>query len=112
MVQWPQLVEDVTEDEVYSSNFLFNDIQPILKKYVSLYDIYSRIRYKRYQLFNHKTNSSFVADYEGLLNDSQFEGALVARELPISVSKLQTEELIVTAKEILRLIDLEITKGQ
>ncbi|WP_179345365.1 DUF6090 family protein [Winogradskyella ursingii] len=111
LVQWPQLVEDVTEDEVYSSNFLFNDIQPIIKKHVSLHDIYSRIRYKRYQLFNHKTNSSFVADYERLLNDSQFEGALAARELPISVSRLQTEELIVTAKEILRLIDLEITKG-
>ena len=108
LVIWPQQVEDITEDEIYSSNIIFNDLQPIVKRYVSLYDIHNRINYKGLKLFSNTTQSTFKADYSGLFNDREFEGILSSRELPLSVSLIQTKELIGTAKNIIRLIDNDI----
>lgn len=105
LVLWPQQVEDITEDEIYSSNILFNNLQPIVKRYVSLYDIYNSINFKGYKLFSNTTKSTFNVDYNGLFNDQEFEGTLSARELPLSISLIQTKELIETAKNIIRLID-------
>ncbi len=108
LVLWPQQVEDITEDEIYSSNIIYKDLQPLVKRYVSLYDIYNSINYKDYALFNNTTQSSFITDYEGLFNDREFEGTLSSRELPLSVSLIQTRELILTAKNIIRLIDNDV----
>ncbi len=109
LVLWPQQIEDIVEDEIYSSNIIYNSLQPLVNRYVSLYDIYTSINYKTYTLFNHTSESSFTSDYEGLFNDREFEGTLAARELPLSVSLLQTRELIEAAKDIIRLIDKDIS---
>ncbi len=55
------------------------------------------------------TQSTTPIDYDGLINDREFEGTLSSRELPLSVSLIQTNELIVIAKEIIRLIEDEIS---
>jgi len=108
LVLWPQQVEDVIEDEIYSSNIIFNDLHPILKRYVSLYDINNSISYKGYKLFSNNNQSTFTTDYKGLFNDREFEGTLSARELPLSVSLIQTKDLIRTARNIIRLIDNDL----
>ena len=46
LVLWPQQVEDMTEDEIYSSNIIYNDFYPILKRYVPLLDITNSLQYK------------------------------------------------------------------
>ncbi len=112
LVLWPQQVEDITEDEIYSSNILYNVLLPVIKEHISLYDVYRRIDYKRYDLFESRTASPFECDYPGLLKDPDFESALTARELPTSVSLLQSREIIVTAKKIIHLIDSEINISQ
>jgi hypothetical protein len=109
LVLWPQQVEDMTEDEIYSSNILYKDLYPLLKRYVSIYDINNSINYKGLSLFNNPNQSSTPIDYDGLINDREFEGTLSSRELPLSVSLIQTNELIEIAKEIIRLIEDEIS---
>ena len=87
---------------------MFKDLQPLVKRYISLYDIYNTMEFQDYSFFNYKTKSSFEKDYNGLFEDREFEGALAARELPLSISLLQTRELIETARDIVRLIDEDL----
>ncbi|MDX1471530.1 MAG: hypothetical protein R3213_08540, partial [Flavobacteriaceae bacterium] len=110
LVRWPQQVEDITEDEQYSSNIIFNTLQPLISEYVSLYDIYRQIDFKNYKLFNHQVPSPLQSDYRGLLTNRKFEGVLAARELPVSISLLQSRELIETAQKIVDLLNQEIDK--
>jgi hypothetical protein len=107
LVIWPQQVEDMTEDEIYSSNIIYNDLYPILKRYVPLLDITNSIQYK-FKLLNYSGQSAFSSDYESLLNDREFESTLATREVVITVSLVQTGQLIATAKNIIELIDNEI----
>lgn len=111
LVLWPQQIEDVTEDEIYASNIHFKSLQPIVIRYVSLFDVYNKLNFKSYStVFNYPTKSTFMSDYEGMFNDREFEGVLAAREMPVSLTLLQTEELIETAKQIIHLIDYDIKK--
>lgn len=109
LVIWPQQVEDMTEDEIYSSNIVYTELYPILMRYVPLLDIVSSIQYK-FKLTNYSEQSSFTSDYESLFNNREFESILAARELTITVSLVQTRQLIETAKEIIELIDKEINR--
>ncbi|MCA6075059.1 DUF6090 family protein [Fulvivirga sedimenti] len=112
LVLWPQQVADITEDEVYSSNALYNMVLPVVRQYVALYDVYRSIDYRGYALFQSQSPSPFESDYAGLLKDPDFESSLTTRELTISVSLLQSRELIETAQEIINMIDAEINKSE
>ena len=83
-------------------------MHPLVKRYVSLYDIHNKINFKGLKLFNNPSPSTFKVDYTGLFNDREFEGTLSARELPLSVTLIQTKKLIATARDIIRLIDADI----
>ena len=106
---WPQQVEDMTEDEIYSSNIIYNDFYPILKRYVPLLDITNSLQYK-FKLSNYSGQSAFMSDYENLFNTMEFESTIATREVVITVSLVQTRQLIETAKEIIALIDNEIKR--
>lgn len=107
LVLWPQRVEDMTEDEIYGSNIVYNSLYPILKRHVALYNINNQLQYK-FKLVDYSSPSSFTSDYEGLFNNMEFESTLSSRELTISVSLILTNELINTAREIIKMIDKEI----
>ncbi|WP_370476951.1 DUF6090 family protein [Tamlana flava] len=109
LVLWPQQVEDMTEDEVYGSNIVYNNLYPILKRYVSLYNVNNQLQYK-FKLVDYSSQSSFTSDYYSLLNTMEFESTLASRELTISVSLILSLELIETAEEIIAMIDKEIKK--
>jgi len=109
LVLWPQLVEDMTEDEIYSSNMVYNNLYPILKRYVPLLDITNSLQYK-FKLSNYAEKSTFSSDYKKLFMDMEFESTLATREIALMVSLLQTKQLIETAKEIIELIDEEIKR--
>ena len=107
LVIWPQQVEDMTEDEIYSSNVVYNSLVPILKRYVPILDIVNALNFK-FKLSNYTEPSPFTSDYQSLFRDKEFESTLATRQIPITVSLIQTKQLIVTAKEIIALIDKEI----
>ena len=111
LIEWPQQIDDVKEDEQYGSEHLRGSLYDLIRKYVSVRDINLRIEYKDLKMFNRESKSKFISNYEGLFNDIEFEGVLGARELSLAVSLIQTKDLIETAKTIINLIDEELEKG-
>jgi hypothetical protein len=109
LLSWPKEMDDTKEDEVYASDILYDDLSPILRKYISLYESNKLINFRQFALFNYTTKTSFKSDYEGLLKSLEFEGILANRELHISITSVQTIALINKAKEIIQLIDDELT---
>ena len=109
LVLWPQQIEDMTEDEIYSSNIVYNSLYPNLKRYVPLLDITNSLQYK-FKLSNYSQGSAFTSDYDNLFNDREFESTLATREVTITVSLVQTRQLIETAEGIIELIDNEINR--
>ena len=93
---------------MYASNHLLNELKPYLRKFVSTIDINNAIKYKNLELFDTSIKSKFESNYSAMLNNVEFEGILAARELPLSVSLIQSEDLITTAKSIIELIDNEL----
>jgi len=110
LIKWPQRIDDVIEDELYASNHLLNELKPYMRKYISISDVNKAINYKNLELFDTSIKSKFESNYSKMLNDIEFEGILAARELPLSVSLIQSEDLITTAKNIIELIDKELGK--
>lgn len=109
LVIWPQQVEDMTEDEIYSSNVVYNALYPILKRYVPLLDVINSFQFK-FKTSNYLEQSAFASNYEDLFNDREFESTLATREVSLSVSLVQTRQLIEIAQEIIELIDKEIQR--
>ena len=108
LILWPQQIDDVMEDEIYSSESLRYDFYPFIRKYISIQKVNKQIQYKNLELFDRSIHSGFESDYEGLLSNMEFEGLLATRELTLSVSLLQTNDLIETAEGIIALIDAKI----
>jgi hypothetical protein len=108
LILWPQQIDDVSEDEIYASETLRYEFYPFIRKYVSIQKVNNQIQYKDLDLFDSSIRSDFESDYEGLLSDMEFEGLLATRELTLSVSLLQTNDLIETAEGIIELIEDKI----
>lgn len=108
LIKWPQRIDDVIEDELYASDHLLNELKPYMRKFISISNVNNAIDYKGLELFDSSHKSNFESNYRAMLNDIEFEGILASRELPLSVSLIQSEDLIDTAKNIIRLIDKEL----
>ena len=105
LMLWPQVVEDIKEDEVYSSEHLRYELYPFIRKYISVKDVNAQVDYKNLKMFEDLNSSPFASDYESLFGNIEFEGILAARELTLSVSQIQTKDLIDFAREIIVLIE-------
>ena len=105
LMLWPQMIEDIKEDEIYSSEQLRYQFYPFVRKYISIKEINTQINYKNLSMFEDLNPSPFTSDYESLFRQIEFEGILAARELNLSVSLIQTNELIEFAREIIDLIE-------
>ncbi len=105
LMLWPQMIEDIKEDEIYSSEQLRYQFYPFVRKYISVKDVNTRINYKDLSMFEDLNPSPFKSDYESLFGNIEFEGILAARELNLSVSRLQTNDLIEFARKIVDLIE-------
>jgi hypothetical protein len=105
LMLWPQIIEDIKEDEIYSSEQLRYEFYPFIRKYISIKDVNTQINYKNLKMFEDSISSPFTSDYESLMRNMEFEGILATRELNLSVSLIQTNELIDFAKEIIVLIE-------
>jgi len=110
LIRWPQQIDDVIEDEIYSSEYLRYDFYPLIRKYISIQGVNKQIQYKNLELFDPSIISDFKSDYEGLFKNIEFEGILASRELALSVSLIQTNELIKNAQGIIEMIDAKIER--
>jgi hypothetical protein len=110
LIRWPQQIDDIIEDEIYSSEHLRHQFYPLIRKYISVQAVNKQIQYKNLELTDPSIISGFKSDYEGLFNNIEFEGILAARELTLSVSLLQTNDLIQNAQGIIEMIDAKIER--
>ncbi len=108
LLLWPQIVEDIKEDEIYSSEHLRYEFYPFIRKYISIKDLNTQINYKNLKMFEDVNPSPLNSEYDSLIGNIEFEGILAARELTLSVSQIQTNELIDFAQEIINLIEEKI----
>jgi len=108
LVAWPQLIEDIKEDEIYSSNALRQGLYPMLRRYISIYEVNKHIDYRNIQLFDNPNESTLSSNYEGLFKDFEFEGVLAQRELTLSVSFHQTQDVIGFCRQLIKSINKEI----
>jgi hypothetical protein len=108
LILWPEQIDDVIEDEIYASETLRYEFYPFIRKYVSIQDINKQVHYKDLELFDRSIDSNFRSDYERMFDDIEFEGLLATRELALSVSLLQTNDLIKTAEGIIEMIESKI----
>ncbi len=105
LILWPQKIEDNVEDEIYSSENLRDQFYPLVRKYISIQNANKQISYKNLQLTDPSIPSAFKSDYEGLFGNIEFEGVLASRELNLSVTLIQTDNLIKDAQRIIEMID-------
>jgi hypothetical protein len=110
LILWPQQIDDVIEDELYSSEHLRYELYPLIRKYISIQAVNQQIQYKNLELFDPSMITGFKSDYEGLFKNIEFEGILASRELTLSVSLIQTNDLIKKARGIIEMIDAKIDR--
>lgn len=108
LILWPEQIDDVIEDEIYASETLRYEFYPFIRKYVSIQNVNKQVQYKDLELFDRSIDSNFRSDYERMFDDIEFEGLLATRELALSVSLLQTNDLIKTAEGIIEMIESKI----
>ncbi len=51
LVDWPQRVEEMLEEQRMHNSFIDNDLRPFLSKYISLRDVYEKFDFRQYNLW-------------------------------------------------------------
>ena len=108
LVNWSKLVEDMTEGELQGSEVLKDKVIPLLNTYVSFFDLNTKFKFKNYDMFDKTLQSAYSSNYKELFEDRNFENVLSLRELYNKVAIIETNQLIVEAKNIIELINTEL----
>ncbi len=104
LIEWPQLVEEMLEEQRIFQNDNLTKFGPLLDKYVSNRRLYENFRIRNYQLPKGRS-VTLKENYEGLLNDPLLENYLATKELHLKISIIDNGNLIESAKEIIRLLE-------
>ncbi|MDJ0644547.1 MAG: DUF6090 family protein [Flavobacteriaceae bacterium] len=104
LIEWPQLVEEMLEEQRIFQNDNLTKFGPLLDKYISNRRLYENFRIRNYQLPKGRS-VTLKENYEGLLNDPLLENYLATKELHLKISIIDNGNLIESAKEIIRLLE-------
>ncbi len=84
-------------------------LHELLSKYVSFFDLVKDFDYRGYSFWE-EGMSKVEKNYQMLFEDREFENLLSHRALLLMVSNGDCEQLILTAKEIIQLIEKELNQ--
>jgi hypothetical protein len=104
LIEWPQEVEEMLEEQRTFNGELSEDYRRLLSKYVSARKIYETFNFRNYNLPKDQP-VSLIPNYEGLLNDMSFENALANQEILLRIMVIDNEVLVNSAKEIIKLLE-------
>ncbi|NNL15390.1 MAG: hypothetical protein HKO81_01960 [Flavobacteriaceae bacterium] len=107
LVDWPQRVEEMLEEQRMHNSFIDNDLRPFLSKYISLRDVYEKFDFRQYNLPKGDP-VTLKKNYPALLSDPIFENHLVVSQILIRVNYIDTQALISAAEEIIGLLNIEL----
>lgn len=110
LLQWPQYVEEMMEEQRIRYDIYNSVLLPLQYKYLNLRDIFMQFNFRGYAVQQDLPRTK-PYDYEGLLADPLFENYLAQAEILHSVNAHDYEILIENAKRIIELIDIEMGSG-
>lgn len=103
LIEWPQLVEEMLEEQRMHNRLLDEVFKPLLSQYVSLRAIYETFNFREYNIPKGEP-VSLTKNFKALFADPLFENFLAEEEILLRVNSIDTEHLISSAKEILSLL--------
>lgn len=104
LIEWPQLVEEMLEEQRIFQTDNLTKFGPLLDKYISNRRLYENFKVRNYML--PKGGSvTLKEDYTGLLKDPLLENYLATKELHLKISIIDNGNLIESAKEIITLLE-------
>jgi hypothetical protein len=104
LIEWPQLVEEMLEEQRMHNTLLESEIRPFLASYVSLRAIYEKFDFRKYNIPKGEP-VTLIKNYDGLLADPLFENYMAQEEVLLRINTMDTETLIASAEEIIELLN-------
>jgi len=107
LLDWPQQVEEMLEEQRLHSNIQLNFLKPLQYKYMSLRRVLEAFDFRNYNL-EKGTPTGIESDYDALLADPVFENTLADLQLCIQLNYMDSKTLINTAEAIIEILDNEL----
>ena len=109
LLDWPQQVEEMLEEQRLLSNIQLNHLKPLQYRYVSLRRILESFDFRNYNL-EKGTPTAIESDYDTLFADPVFENVLADLQLCIQLNYVDSNTLINTAESIIAILDYELNQ--
>jgi len=104
LIEWPQKVEEMLEEQRMHNRQIDDLMGPILARYVSLRAIYEHLDFRQYNLPKGEP-VTLQKNYDGLFSDPLFENYLAMSEVLIRITKIDIGILISSAEAIIALLN-------
>ena len=109
LIEWPDKMEEMLEEQRVVQNLVVGELNPLIRNYVPSSNF--RNDFIRYDQLEEKIiQSPFPIDFEGLLDDNEFESLITEKLIYLNTNIDDTEVLINDAKIILELIEQDLNK--
>ena len=106
LLEWPQEIEDITEEEVDMKELTLNSLIPLIRKHLAMNELFKHLPLQDAQ-FQTRT-SRIKKNYMALFSDPQFENLITMLELYYAYGKIGTANLITHAESIIGIIEGEL----
>ncbi|MFN1835251.1 DUF6090 family protein [Balneola sp. MJW-20] len=107
LLQWPQHVEEMMEEQRLRQQIASERLQPLQYQYLSYREVMENFNFRGYQMARGVPRLK-EPDYRGLLSDPQFENYLAHVELLHTVNENDYETLIRNAEKIIELLESKL----
>jgi hypothetical protein len=106
LIEWPQQVEEMLEEQRMHNRLMDNEFKQLLAKYVALRAIYEKFNFRQYNIPKGEP-VTLIKNYDGLLSDPLLENYLAEEEILLRVNSIDTDILIASAQDIINLLNDE-----
>ena len=107
LIEWPQKVEEMLEEQRMLNELIDNDWKPLLFQYISSRAVYEKFNFRNYNIPKGQP-VTLTKNYNGMLSNPFFENYLAEEEIIIRITIIDTKTLISSAEEIIELINNEL----
>lgn len=104
LIEWPQLVEEMLEEQRIFQKDNLTKFGPLLDRYISNRTLYEHFDMRNYALPKGRL-VTLTENYKGLVQNPLLENYIATKELHLRISIIDNGNLIEAAKEIITLLD-------
>ncbi len=108
LIEWPQLVEEMLEEQRIFHTNNNTKYSPLLDKYVSQRRLFESFKFRKGYALPKGGSINLKEDYKGLLEDPLLENYIATKQGLLTISLLDNKNLIVAAQDIISLINTEL----